>query len=244
MVIELALRLGVVITKGSITKEPTTIKLAKPVLLGFAAELTLYCPAFTRPEALVVVASGINAVVSCPPPATPSLRVNAVASIGGSPHLALESMKATYGLDIVHVPYKGSAPALQDLIGGQISMMFDNLPAALQLINGGQVRALGVTTLKRTASAPEIPTLDESGMKGFDSQGWFALLAPAGTPAPILDRINVEANRIISTPEFRERMTKVGADTVGGSIDEFRARIKSETERWGKVIEAANIKAE
>jgi tripartite-type tricarboxylate transporter receptor subunit TctC len=165
-------------------------------------------------------------------------------SIGGSPHLALESMKATYGLDIVHVPYKGSAPALQDLIGGQISMMFDNLPAALQLINGGQVRALGVTTLKRTASAPEIPTLDESGMKGFDSQGWFALLAPAGTPAPILDRINVEANRIISTPEFRERMTKVGADTVGGSIDEFRARIKSETERWGKVIEAANIKAE
>jgi tripartite-type tricarboxylate transporter receptor subunit TctC len=144
-------------------------------------------------------------------------------SIGGSPHLALESMKATYGLDIVHVPYKGSAPALQDLIGGQISMMFDNLPAALQLINGGQVRALGVTTLKRTASAPEIPTLDESGMKGFDSQGWFALLAPAGTPAPILDRINVEANRIISTPEFRERMTKVGADTVGGSIDEFRA---------------------
>jgi tripartite-type tricarboxylate transporter receptor subunit TctC len=165
-------------------------------------------------------------------------------SIGGSPHLALESMKATYGLDIVHVPYKGSAPALQDLIGGQISMMFDNLPAALQLINGGQVRALGVTTLKRTASAPEIPTLDESGMKGFDSQGWFALLAPAGTPAPILDKINVEANRIIRTPEFRERMTKVGADTVGGSIDEFRARIKSETERWGKVIEAANIKAE
>jgi tripartite-type tricarboxylate transporter receptor subunit TctC len=159
-------------------------------------------------------------------------------SIGGSPHLALESMKATYGLDIVHVPYKGSAPALQDLIGGQISMMFDNLPAALQLINGGQVRALGVTTLKRTASAPEIPTLDESGMKGFDSQGWFALLAPAGTPAPILDKINVEANRIIRTPEFRERMTKVGADTVGGSIDEFRARIKSETERWGKVIEA------
>jgi tripartite-type tricarboxylate transporter receptor subunit TctC len=165
-------------------------------------------------------------------------------SIGGSPHLALESMKATYGLDIVHVPYKGSAPALQDLVGGQISMMFDNLPAALPLINGGQIKALGVTTLKRTASAPEIPTLDESGMKGFDSQGWFALLAPAGTPTPILDKINAEANKIINTPEFRERMTKVGADTVGGSIDEFKARIKSETERWGKVIQAADIKAE
>jgi len=165
-------------------------------------------------------------------------------SIGGSPHLALESMKATYSLDIVHVPYKGSAPALQDLVGGQISMMFDNLPAALPLINGGQIKALGVTTLKRSASAPEIPTLDESGMKGFDSQGWFALLAPAGTPNPILEKINTEANKIIRTPEFRERMTKVGADTIGGSIDEFKARIKFETERWGKVIEAADIKAE
>jgi tripartite-type tricarboxylate transporter receptor subunit TctC len=165
-------------------------------------------------------------------------------SIGGSPHLALELMKSTYGLDIVHVPYKGSAPALQDLVGGQISMMFDNLPAALPLINGGQIKALGVTTLKRSASAPDIPTLDESGMKGFDSQGWFALLAPAGTPEPILEKINAEANKILKTPEFRERMTKVGADIVGGSIDEFKARIKSETERWGKVIEAANIKAE
>ena len=165
-------------------------------------------------------------------------------SIGGSPHLALELMKSTYGLDIVHVPYKGSAPALQDLVGGQISMMFDNLPAALPLINGGQIKALGVTTLKRSASAPDIPTLDESGMKGFDSQGWFALLAPAGTPEPILEKINAEANKILKTPEFRERMTKVGADIVGGSIDEFKTRIKSETERWGKVIEAANIKAE
>lgn len=165
-------------------------------------------------------------------------------SIGGTPHLSLEFMKATYGLDIVHVPYKGSAPALQDLIGGQINMMFDNLPAALQLINGGQIKALGVTTLKRSASAPNLPTLDESGMKGFDSQGWFALLAPAGTPPSVLEKLNTEVNKIIKTPEFRERMTKIGADTVGGSIDEFKARIKSETERWGKVIEFADIKAD
>lgn len=165
-------------------------------------------------------------------------------SIGGTPHLSLEFMKATYGLDIVHVPYKGSTPALQDLIGGQINMMFDNLPAALQLINGGQIKALGVTTLKRSASAPNLPTLDESGMKGFDSQGWFALLAPAGTPPAVLEKLNTEVNKIIKTPEFRERMTKIGADTVGGSIDEFKARIKSETERWGKVIEFADIKAD
>ena len=111
-------------------------------------------------------------------------------------------------------------------------------------MNGGQIRALAVTTLKRTPSAPDIPTLDESGLKGFDSQGWFALLAPAGTPAPILDKLNIEANKIIKTADFRERMSKLGADVVGGSIDEFKLRMKTETERWGKVIEKANIKAD
>ncbi len=121
-------------------------------------------------------------------------------------------------------------------------MMFDNLPAALPLINAGQVRAIGVTTLKRSASAPEIPTLDETGLKGFDSQGWFALLAPAGTPSPILEKINIEVNKIIKTQDFRERMLKVGADPVGGSIEDFRQKMKSETDRWGRVIKAADIK--
>lgn len=176
--------------------------------------------------------------------ANPGKLSSGSSSIGGTPHLALELFQILTGTDIVHIPYKGSAPALQDLVGGQIGMMFDNLPAALPLMNGGQIRALAVTTLKRTPSAPEIPTLDESGLKGFDSQGWFALLAPAGTPAPILDKLNIEANKIIKTADFRERMSKLGADVVGGSIDEFKLRMKTETERWGKVIEKANIKAD
>lgn len=163
-------------------------------------------------------------------------------SIGGTPHLSLELFKSQTGTFIVHIPYRGSAPSLQDLVGGQIDMMFDNLPAALPLINAGQVRAIGVTTLKRSASAPEIPTLDETGLKGFDSQGWFALLAPAGTPTPILEKINIEVNKIIRTQDFRERMLKVGADPVGGSIEDFRQKMKSETDRWGRVIKAADIK--
>jgi tripartite-type tricarboxylate transporter receptor subunit TctC len=163
-------------------------------------------------------------------------------SIGGTPHLSLELFKSQTGTFIVHIPYRGSAPSLQDLVGGQIDMMFDNLPAALPLINAGQVRAIGVTTLKRSASAPEIPTLDETGLKGFDSQGWFALLAPAGTPTPILEKINIEVNKIIKTQDFRERMLKVGADPVGGSIEDFRQKMKSETDRWGRVIKAADIK--
>jgi len=165
-------------------------------------------------------------------------------SLGGTPHLSAELFKSLTESFIVHIPYRGSAPALQDLIGGQIDIMFDNLPAALPHIRSGRVRALAVTTLKRTPSAPELPTLDESGVKGFDSQGWFALLAPTGTPQPVLEKINAEVNRILATPEFRERLKKVGADPVGGSISDFRERLRSETERWGKVIKFANITAE
>jgi len=165
-------------------------------------------------------------------------------STGGTPHLTLEMFKSTVGAAIVHIPYKGSAPALQDLAGGQIEMMFDNLPAALPLIAGGRVRPIGVTTLKRTASAPDIPTFDEMGLNGFESQGWFGLLAPVGTPPAILERLNAEVNKMIQTPEFRDRLVKAGADPVGGSIDDFRQRLKSETDRWGRVIKAANVKAE
>ena len=163
---------------------------------------------------------------------------------GTSHHLAGELFKQQSKTFITHIPYRGAGPALQDLIGGQIDIMFDNLPAALPHIRSGRVRALAVTTLQRTPSAPELPTLNESGVKGFDSQGWFALLAPTGTPQPVLEKINAEVNRILATPEFRERLKKVGADPVGGSISDFRERLRSETERWGKVIKFANITAE
>ena len=165
-------------------------------------------------------------------------------SIGGTPHLSAEMFKSMTGTFILHVPYRGSAPALQDLIGGQIDLMFDNPPAALPQIKAGTVRALAVTSLRRSASIPELPTLDESGVAGFDSQGWFALLAPAGTPQPVLERLNTEVNKILATPEFRERLLKVGADPVGGSIEDFRQRLRSETARWGQVIQFADIKAE
>ncbi len=165
-------------------------------------------------------------------------------SIGGTPHLSAELFKSMTGTYITHIPYKGSAPALQDLIGGQIDMMFDNLPASLPHIRSGRVRALAVTTLARSPSAPELPTLDESGVKGFESQGWFSLLAPTGTPEPVLQRLNTEVNRILGTPEFRERLQRVGAEPVGGSIDDFRRRLRDETERWRKVIKFADIKVE
>ena len=165
-------------------------------------------------------------------------------SIGGTPHLSSELFKSMTGTSILHIPYRGSSQALQDLIGGQIDMMFDNLPAALPHIRSGNVRALAVTTLKRSSAAPELPTLNESAIKGFESEGWFALLAPSGTPPLILERINTEVNKALATPEFRERLQRAGAEPVGGSIEDFRLRIAQESQRWAKVIKFANIKAE
>ena len=165
-------------------------------------------------------------------------------SIGGTPHLSSELFKSMTGTDIMHIPYRGSSPALTDLMGGQIDMMFDNLPASLPHIRSGRVKALAVTTKQRSDAAPELPTMDEAGVPGFESQGWFSLLAPAGTPPAILEKINAEVNKILATDSFKERLANVGAQPLGGSIADFRQLLDTETQRWSKVIKFADIKVE
>ena len=165
-------------------------------------------------------------------------------SVGGTPHLSAEMFKMMAGVDILHVPYKGSAPAIADLLGGQVQIMFDNMPAILPQVKSGKLRALAVTTPKRSPSVPELPTMIEAGLPGFESQGWFALLAPAGTPQPIIDKINREVNRMLQTDEFKAKLVALGAEPVGGSPADFATHIQSESDRWGKVIKAAGIKAE
>lgn len=165
-------------------------------------------------------------------------------SIGGTPHLSAELFKSLTDTSILHIPYRGSSPALTDLMGGQIEMMFDNLPAALPNIKAGRVKALAVTTLERSDAAPELPTMQEAGVDGFESQGWFSLLAPAGTPPAILEKINGEVNKILATDDFKKRLANVGATPKGGSIADFRQLLDTETQRWSKVIEFANIKVE
>lgn len=165
-------------------------------------------------------------------------------SIGGTPHLSSELFKSMTDTDILHIPYRGSSPALTDLMGGQIDMMFDNLPAALPHIKSGRVKALAVTTKQRSDAAPELPTMDEAGVSGFESQGWFSLLAPAGTPPAVLEKINAEVNKILDTDTFKERLANVGAQPMGGSIADFRQLLDTETQRWSKVIKFADIKVE
>ncbi len=165
-------------------------------------------------------------------------------SIGGTPHLSSELFKSLTRTDILHIPYRGSSPALTDLMGGQIDMMFDNLPAALPHIQSGRVKALAVTSAQRSPAAPDLPTMQEAGVPDFESQGWFSLLAPAGTPQPVLEKINLEVNKILATDAFRQRLSNVGAEPKGGSIDDFRQLLDTETQRWAKVVEFADIKVE
>ena len=161
---------------------------------------------------------------------------------GTSIHLSGELFKVMAGVQITHIPYKGSAPALQDLLGGQVQMMFDNLPPSLPQIKAGKLRALGVTTLTRAPALPDVPTLSESGLPGFEASSWFGILAPAGTPAPIVAKLNAEIAKWLATPEAKEKLAKQGANAAGGTPDDFAKHIAAETAKWAKVVKDSGAK--
>ncbi len=166
----------------------------------------------------------------------------ASAGNGTSQHLSGELYKSLAGLDMVHIPYRGSAPAMQDVIGGQVPMMFDTSVVAGPFIESGKVRALAVTSSKRTPQLPNVPTMAESGIAGYDLQSWQAIFAPAGTPAPILHRLQAEVAKIIKSPEIQERLGKLGMEPSAMTPEQFAAFQASEIVKWAKVIKAGNIK--
>ena len=168
----------------------------------------------------------------------------ASSSTGGSPHLSGEMFKQMTGANIVHVPYKGSAPAITDLLGGQVSLMFDNLPSALPQVKAGKLRALGVTSARRSQAAPDIPTIAESGVPGYEVDSWFGILAPAATPKEIVSKLNVEIVRILKIPEVRERLLEQGAEPVGDTPEQFAEHIRKETVKWARVVKASGAKAD
>jgi tripartite-type tricarboxylate transporter receptor subunit TctC len=146
------------------------------------------------------------------------------------------------GVDMVHIPYKGSGPAIQDVIGGQVPMMFDTSVVAGPHIESGRLRALAVTSSKRAAVFPGVPTMAESGVPGYDVVSWQAVFAPAGTPKPIVDRLHAEIAKILKEPDVQERLAKLGLDPSGMAPAELAAFQKAEIDKWAKVIKAANIK--
>jgi tripartite-type tricarboxylate transporter receptor subunit TctC len=163
---------------------------------------------------------------------------------GTTVHLVGELFKSRAGIDIVHVPYKGSAPALTDLLGGNVTMMFDTIPSAVSQIKGGKLRALGVTGAKRSPLFPDVPTIAESGLPGFDAGAWYGLVAPAATPKEIIARLNAEAVKGANSKEFRERMEPLGFEIITGSPEKMAEMLRADGVRWGPVVKASGAKIE
>jgi tripartite-type tricarboxylate transporter receptor subunit TctC len=160
---------------------------------------------------------------------------------GSSAHLSAELFKSMAGVDVVHVPYKGASPALTDVIAGRVAMFIGNLPPAMPHIKSGNVRALAVTTAQRSPLVPDIPTLAESGLPGFETVAWFGLFAPAGTPKPIVDKLQAEVARIVREPDIRERIAALGGEPVGNSPEAFSAIVKGDVAKWKKVVKDADV---
>jgi len=163
---------------------------------------------------------------------------------GGAPHLAMELFKRMAGVDIVHIPYKGSAPSMQDVMGGQVSITCDSLIQALPFIRDHRLKALAVLGKSRSAQLPDVPTVDEAGLSGYELTNWFGLAAPAATPKDIVARLNADVVRALQSPEVRDKLTALAATVVGNSAEEFGERIRSDSAKWAKVIKEANIRAE
>ena len=165
-------------------------------------------------------------------------------STGSAGHLAGELFKSMAGIDMTHVPYKGAAPAMQALIAGEVQLMFDNLASSLGQIRAGNVRALAVTTARRTTLAPELPTVAESGLPGFDISTWFGIFVPAGTPRDVVEKLHSEFARALTDAGVRDTMLKLGAEPVGNRPEEFAAYIRSEAEKYARVIKASGARAD
>ena len=163
-------------------------------------------------------------------------------SAGGSPHMSAELLKMMAGVNMVHVPYKGAAPMLTDLMGGQVQIGFDNLPSTINFVRSGKVRALAVTTAQRWPGAPDIPTVAESGVPGYEVSGWFGLLAPAGTPKEVLQTLQQAVAAAVKQPEVHKQLLDLGAQPVANAPQEFAAQISADVAKWREVVRVTGVK--
>ncbi|HEY5292310.1 MAG TPA: tripartite tricarboxylate transporter substrate binding protein [Burkholderiales bacterium] len=165
-------------------------------------------------------------------------------SPGGSPHMAGELFKTMANIDIAHIPYKGAGPMLIDLVGGQIQMGFDNMPSSIGHIRSGKLRAIAVTTTKRWPGAPDVPTMAESGLPGYEVSAWFGLLAPAGTPRPVVDLLYKNISDILKQPDMVKQLFELGAEPGGNTPEAFARYIAADVEKWTRVVAATGVKVE
>jgi len=171
----------------------------------------------------------------------PGMLTFASSGAGSSTHLSAELFKSMAGVEVLHVPYKGSGQALVDLMAGRVSMIFDNMPSALPYIKAGKLRALAVTGAKRSPAMPELPTISESGVPGYESLSWSGIAVPAGTPKEAIGRLNREIGAMLAKPDMREKLAELGAEAVGGAPELFDAHVRAEREKWTQLIRSRNI---
>lgn len=205
---------------GLIAKVPNILVVNNEVPVRTLAEYVAY--AKTQPQGITFASSGS----------------------GSSIHLSGEMFKMITGLNMLHVPYRGSAPAVTDLIGGQVQSMFDNAPSAMPHIQGGRLRPIAITGPQRSPLLPDVPTVAESGHAGFDVQSWFGLALPQGTPQPIVVRLNAELNKVLAMPDVKKRLADLGATPAGGTPADMRRFVDAEIKRWHAVVKASGAKAE
>jgi tripartite-type tricarboxylate transporter receptor subunit TctC len=160
---------------------------------------------------------------------------------GSSTHLSGELFKSLTGTDILHVPYRGSSQALIDLMAGQVTMLFDNAPSAIPFIQQGKLRAIAVTSTRRLPNLPDIPTIEESGVPGYESLSWSGIVAPAATPRPVINKLNAAIERVLKMDEVKQKFAALGVEPVGGPPEAFTRHVRAESDKWGKLIRAANI---
>lgn len=209
--------------------------LAPVIVLGSFANVLVMNPS--------IKASSVSELVALIK-ASPGKFTYASSGSGSTIHLSGEMFKSMLNLDIAHVPYKGSSPALTDLMGGQVSIMFDNIPSAITFIRSGKLKPLATTGPTRSSSLPELPTMIEAGFPGYISTAWFGIVAPAGTPKEIIARINAEGQKVTKSPDFIKRMNELGYDIVGGSPEQMAAMIQEELKRWGPVVKSSGAQVD
>ncbi len=232
---------GYTILMGSITTHAVNPALYKKLNFDPVKDFTPVVLAVSSPQLLVVHPSvpAKNATEFIALAKSKPGQINyASAGAGTSPHLTFELFKSAAGIDVVHIPYKGTGPAITELVGGQVQAMITGVVALMPHVKSQKLRALAVTSAKRVEAIPNVPTLEESGLKNFDVSSWFGFFAPAGTPKPIVAKFNVEVRKILAMPDVKERLTGLGADPAGDTPEEFARYVKSEMERWGKVVRA------
>ena len=163
---------------------------------------------------------------------------------GASPHVSGELFKSMTGTDLLHIPYKGSAPAMTDLLGGQTSVMFDNMPSAIQHVRSGKLRPIAVTTAKRSPELPDVPTIAEAGVPGYEATSWFGMFAPAGTPKPVLDKLHAALIKVLNQADVKKKIAEQGGDVVAETPEQFAAFIQAESVKWGKVVKESGATAD